>query len=313
VQPAAAADKSDETGLKAVMNCVYCREWNAEGEHRCRRCGRRLHIPSAPIGASRQPHSGSPKQPYSRGAVAEQPNPVASAGETKAAPSAHLPIPGRRPERHGGPVWQPPLFGTRDMGQVLPFDAFVPGTPQAERPVRPRARRLRARPVAANQQKLNFNPPVSASTARPAREPGTPYCNARVATLEHRSLAALIDFAFVALALGVFTAVLYGFGGDVLLNKQTAPIYLLAVAVVISLYRLLWCLGNGDGPGMRAMKLRLVDLDGHRPNRRKRFSRLFSGWLSFLAAGLGLLWAVADEESLTWHDHISGTFPTPRE
>ena len=282
------------------MNCVYCREWNAEGEHRCQRCGRRLHIPQAPIGAARQPRTGAPNQPYSRGAVAEQPT------------SEPLPAPGRRSERHRGPAWQPHLFGTRDMGQVLPFDAFVPGTPAPERPVRPRARRPRPRPVPANQQTLNFNPPVSAPAARPARE-GITYCNVRVATLEHRGLAALIDLTMVAVALGFFTAVLYGFGGEVLLNKQTAPVYILTAAVMISLYRLLWCLGNGDSPGMRALKLRLVDLDGHKPNRRKRFSRLFSGWLSFLAAGLGLLWALADEESLTWHDHISGTFPTPRE
>ena len=30
-----------------------------------------------------------------------------------------------------------------------------------------------------------------------------------------------------------------------------------------------------------------------------------------LPAGLGLLWALVDEESLTWQDHISHTFPTP--
>jgi len=27
----------------------------------------------------------------------------------------------------------------------------------------------------------------------------------------------------------------------------------------------------------------------------------------------GLLWSLADEESLAWHDHISRTFPTPRD
>ena len=27
--------------------------------------------------------------------------------------------------------------------------------------------------------------------------------------------------------------------------------------------------------------------------------------------GLGLVWALVDEENLTWHDHISKTFPTP--
>ena len=30
------------------------------------------------------------------------------------------------------------------------------------------------------------------------------------------------------------------------------------------------------------------------------------------SAGLGLLWSLADEESLTWHDHMSKTFPTIR-
>jgi len=259
-----------------------------------------------------QPHSGAPKQLYSRAAVAEQPSQIAQAGEAIGAPSAPLPVPGRRSERHRGPAWQPPLFGTRDMGQVLPFDAFMPGPPAAERPARPRARRPRPRPVPTNQQTLNFSPPVSASAARAARDGGT-YCIAKVATLEHRSLAALIDFTVVALALGFFAAVFYGFGGEVLLNKQTAPVYIATAAIMVFLFRLLWCLGNGDSPGMRALKLRLVDLDGHPPNRKKRFSRLFAGWLSFLAAGLGLLWAVADEESLTWHDHISGTFPTPRE
>jgi hypothetical protein len=25
---------------------------------------------------------------------------------------------------------------------------------------------------------------------------------------------------------------------------------------------------------------------------------------------MGLIWALVDEDSLTWHDHISSTFPT---
>ena len=37
-------------------------------------------------------------------------------------------------------------------------------------------------------------------------------------------------------------------------------------------------------------------------------SMLFSSVFS----GIGLLWALADEESLTWQDHMSNTFPTFR-
>jgi uncharacterized RDD family membrane protein YckC len=196
------------------------------------------------------------------------------------------------------------------MGQVLPFGAFVSHEkPLPQRASRPRVRR----PISTNQQTLNFTAPlVTPAVSRPVRE-GVIYCDARVATLQHRSLAAFIDFTMVALALGAFVGTLYSFGGEVLLSGQSAPVYVVVAAITVFLYRLLWCLGNGDSPGMRTMQLRLVDLDGRGPNRRQRFLRLFSGWLSALAAGLGLFWALADEESLTWHDHISGTFPTSRE
>jgi uncharacterized RDD family membrane protein YckC len=201
------------------------------------------------------------------------------------------------------------------MGQVLPFDAFIGGgsaaaeKPRATRTMRPKVRRQ----VSTNQQSLDFAPAVIApAVPRPVRE-GVIYCDARVASLEHRSLAAFLDGTVVALALGAFVGTLYGFGGEVVFNRFSTPIYVGVAAIMVFLYRLLWCLGNGDSPGMRTMQLRLVDLDGRRPDRRQRCLRLFSGWLSVLAAGLGLFWALADEESLTWHDHISQTFPTLRE
>jgi uncharacterized RDD family membrane protein YckC len=79
----------------------------------------------------------------------------------------------------------------------------------------------------------------------------------------------------------------------------------------MTLYRLLWCLGNGDSPGMRFAGLRLVDFDGRAPSREQRLLRQLVTLLSTLSAGLGLVWALVDEESLTWHDHISKTFPSP--
>ena len=57
------------------------------------------------------------------------------------------------------------------------------------------------------------------------------------------------------------------------------------------------------------------DLRLHVSTEHRRFGvRLFrvgAAGLSVLAAGLGILWALVDEESLTWHDHISKTYPTP--
>jgi hypothetical protein len=38
---------------------------------------------------------------------------------------------------------------------------------------------------------------------------------------------------------------------------------------------------------------------------------MFGSFLSYTVGGLGLVWALVDEEQLAWHDHISKTFPTP--
>jgi len=283
------------------MNCLYCRSWNPDEEHRCQRCGRRLHYAGAPIGAAPQ---------YSHTALAEDRAPRARThARPLPAPAVPEVVPGAGTGRRANPSFQPNLFGTKEMGQVLPFNAFV----SAPKPATPRTARPRVRrPVTSNQQSLNFTAPVAIQTVARPRD-GVIYCDARVASLPHRSLAAAVDFTVVALALGAFVGTLYSFGGEILLTRQSAPLYLVVVVATVLLYRLLWCLGNGDTPGMRTMQLRLVDLDGRRPDRRQRVMRLISGWLSVFAAGLGLFWALADEESLTWHDHISRTFPTSRE
>jgi uncharacterized RDD family membrane protein YckC len=97
----------------------------------------------------------------------------------------------------------------------------------------------------------------------------------------------------------------------VILTKQTLPFYAAIAAVFALLYKMLWCLADGDTAGMRWAQLRLVNFDGQIPDREQRMFRVAAGCLSFMAAGLGVMWALVDEESLTWHDHISKTFPTP--
>ena len=58
--------------------------------------------------------------------------------------------------------------------------------------------------------------------------------------------------------------------------------------------------------------MKLINFDGSPIDRRERGIRFAAAWLSLCSAGLGLLWSLADEESLTWHDHMSKTFPTIR-
>lgn len=77
-------------------------------------------------------------------------------------------------------------------------------------------------------------------------------------------------------------------------------------------YGLLWVLCGSETAGARWTGLRLISFDGTSINRQERTLRFVAACLSFLSAGLGVLWSLADEESLTWHDHMSKTFPTIR-
>jgi uncharacterized RDD family membrane protein YckC len=85
------------------------------------------------------------------------------------------------------------------------------------------------------------------------------------------------------------------------------------LALVAMLYGLIWAIAGRETAGMIFTDLQLITFDGFPLDGRSRALRLASTWLSFCSGGLGLVWAVADEENLTWHDHISKTFPTIRE
>ena len=82
-------------------------------------------------------------------------------------------------------------------------------------------------------------------------------------------------------------------------------------AVLWFFYEALFSICCSDTPGMHWMGLRLVSFSGDRPDREERIYRIFGSALSFLSAGIGLVWSLVDEEQLTWHDHISKTFPSP--
>jgi uncharacterized RDD family membrane protein YckC len=158
-----------------------------------------------------------------------------------------------------------------------------------------------------SQQSLGFHD----SPAEVRVQPGESIdCDAPVAAPTHRLVAAAVDGSLIVVAVGVFLGIFFVSGGQVSLDRQALSFFVGVAAVISLFYRALWCLANGDSPGMRFAGLRLVDFDGRRPDREQRAVRLVASLLSLLSAGLGLVWALVDEENLTWHDHISKTFPT---
>jgi uncharacterized RDD family membrane protein YckC len=271
------------------MECRYCQTSNSQDDHRCRKCGRRLrNMPVYTRSSAAAPalsYDAHPLAPVSRTVVAE-------------------PVPVRK-----AITYQPSLFRSRELPRVVAFESIAPGAVDPAPHLSPTNQpRQRPRKVIAGQQNLEFAPSARGSRV----QEGAIYCDAPVAVGTQRALAGVLDAALVTAGLVLLCVVLQVAGCPVVLNVHTAPVYLAAAAGVMIFYRLLWCYANGDSPGMRWAHLALINFDGQRPTRKQRFTRTASGFLSLAAAGLGLLWALVDEETLTWHDHISKTFPTPR-
>jgi uncharacterized RDD family membrane protein YckC len=135
-------------------------------------------------------------------------------------------------------------------------------------------------------------------------------CDAPVAPPAIRLEAAIVDG--LLMACGCLTALsLYLYHcGTLFPGKHAALFLLVGLAPIPALYKLVWTVAGRDTVGMQMAGLRLVDFDGNPPSQERRYQRAFGSVISFLAAGIGLVWALVDEDSLTWHDHMSSTFPT---
>jgi uncharacterized RDD family membrane protein YckC len=138
------------------------------------------------------------------------------------------------------------------------------------------------------------------------------YCEAPVATSLHRAVAGALDWAMVLIGYGLFLATYLLMGGEISLDRLNLMVFGGALLLLAFTYGCVFAIACSETPGMRWTHLRITTFDGFRPELRQRLLR-FAGSCLSLCTVVGLLWSLADEESLTWQDHISRTFPTPRE
>lgn len=307
------------------MTCHYCRYSNSGDEHRCRRCGRRLEA------AGSWPAEGSTPQAVGANALAPQPDRVRPAphAATQMAMEASVSTLTEPLERTS----QTSLFG--DTQNVIPFavvrklmTALVPPHPAADldetvelrRPVvapeidqKKAQRKARTSPAVENlQTALEFHPVNSAQNARMLKTTveAVIYCDAPVAAPLHRVMAGALDFSLIVMAAGIFAATFHFLGGSVVWNKLTLILGAAALGTITLFYGLLWTIAGRESIGMRTMQLKLINFDGLPPDGRSRAVRLLGTVLNFCSGGLGIIWALLDEEDLAWHDHMSKTFPT---
>jgi uncharacterized RDD family membrane protein YckC len=286
------------------MTCHQCQTWILDDDHRCPRCGRRVRSTPSRISPATYPIAATATAPaYDFEPVIDR------AGPTVA------PRPAPQPGQQA--LFSAPINESR----VIPFDSLTSPaerdairlrvsemarpTPEVSTQTRNKRAQVRRR-ESEDQAELAFQ--GSAEILR--QPPSHVTCDAPVATAGVRVQAALFDAVLMACGLGIVLAMFFCAGGRFVFDKQLVPYLAASVLTVPLLYKLLWAFADRDTPGTRITGLELIDFDGRRPSRTRRFARLFGSVLSLLAAGIGMAWALVDEDKLTWHDHISGTFPT---
>jgi uncharacterized RDD family membrane protein YckC len=253
--------------------------------------------------------------PVITGAVAAKLEPVARREQGEPA------LKTRRVAPHLSGAVQAQLFDARPEGNVVSIARYAPRTEPKPRvksetaartgTAKPPIRKSKGAP--AGQGTLDFLPPLPAKPrALGSSVEAVIYCEFPVATTLHRAVAAALDWSMVLIGYGLFLAALRLLGCDLTLNKTGILIYGALFLMVGFAYGLCFALAGADTPGMVWTALRLTTFDGFPPELRQRLGRFASAALSRCTV-LGLLWSLADEESLSWHDHISRTFATPRE
>jgi uncharacterized RDD family membrane protein YckC len=264
---------------------------NSDDDRRCRRCGRpQKHLFAA----------------ATAGALAAVPQPARS--EPSRAPAALPPaLPFTAPR-------QAMLFQDRFARNVIPFDGVFepPAHPKPKTAARV-STRVTSRPGAANdaQPSLEFLMPAPPSPRKLSTTVEAVIdCDAPVAAPMHRACAAAFDGSMILIAWGLFLTVFHLMGGSFPATKPMILIMGAAALLIAMFYGFVWVCAGGRSPGMRAFSLTLINFDGYPPDGASRWLRYLGACLGYCAGGLGLLWALLDEESLAWHDHISKTFPT---
>ena len=135
----------------------------------------------------------------------------------------------------------------------------------------------------------------------------------RAALLDDRRMAALIDAGCLLFAYGAFLALFGSLGGQLTFSKISTAVYFATFAFVYIQYFGLFTVFGGTTPGMMARNLQIINFSGETPTPRQLFLRTAGYLLSAGAFFLGFLWAMWDEDELTWHDRLSHTYLSPVE
>lgn len=127
--------------------------------------------------------------------------------------------------------------------------------------------------------------------------------------LNLRAVAGAIDFGITALVYAVFIAVTRTqMPAEFVVDRRVVGIYAAGFLLLLGVYFLLFMISGGQTMGMKSRGLIAVTRDGATLPPPQAILRGFGYLISIFPLMLGFLWAVIDQEHLTWADKVSGTY-----
>lgn len=173
----------------------------------------------------------------------------------------------------------------------------------------------RFRPARVERLEINVEQPAfdfSAGDSAGAKPAVSPYDSpvSSVASLAERRQAGMLDVTFLLFAFGGFLMLFRSLGGRFSLSRFDALITVATLGLLYAQYVTLFTYFARATPGMMLRGLRVAGLDGLDPSPRQLLWRSLGYLISAGTMMLGFLWALWDEDQLSWHDRISQTCVT---
>jgi uncharacterized RDD family membrane protein YckC len=156
--------------------------------------------------------------------------------------------------------------------------------------------------------------PAHKPNAAPRRDADKPYSPLlemlplHVAPMEDRIMAGIVDVALVLIAFMLFVLVFVACTAHPPAGKPALATASVLLVAFFAIYQWLFFTYAEGTPGMRYAKIALCTFDDENPTRKSMRARVAALMLSALPLGLGFLWALLDDDRMTWHDRITRTY-----
>jgi uncharacterized RDD family membrane protein YckC len=205
-----------------------------------------------------------------------------------------------RPRRAEGPLASAPAQSQLSIFEVDPGSISTEAAPPVDEPAAPVWMR-------AEELTSEFKPQPDEQLLEESR-PRATQGSIRLAPLNLRLMALTVDTSLTLAACLSLAALLVSRASHLPGLRTVELVTGLAMLAIGAAYQALFMVLARATPGMRYAGIALCTFEGKLPSRAQRCIRLAALLLSFLPLGLGLVWALFDEDRLMGHDRLSKTY-----